>query len=107
MRDQHTAPLRASNRACQPSEHGLRCVGIQIAGRLIGEDQRGPMHECPRKAIRCNSPPDNSRGMLMPRSPRPTAVSKSATRSARAGRATFNNTSGSSTFCATVRCGKI
>ena len=58
-----------------------------------------------RSATRCNSPPESSRGMLAPRSPKPTASSIAATRSSLSRPVCASSASGSATFCDTVRYG--
>ncbi len=57
-------------------------------------------------ATRCSSPPDNSRGMLSSRPPRPTSASSSLARCSRVSGASPSSTSGSITFCCTERCGR-
>jgi hypothetical protein len=53
---------RAAGVAFSKQVHDLeRQVGIEIAGRLVGEDELRIVDERARDAIRCCSPPDSSR----------------------------------------------
>ncbi len=103
MRDQHAAAPRDRIFA----RHRVNTVCAVSGSRLpVGSSARINAGRCTSaraSAIRCNSPPDSSRGMLGPRSPRPTAAEQFRdTLERSASRATPNSTSGSSTFCATV-----
>ena len=49
MRNQHAAGAARPNFARQQPQYGLRGVRVKIAGRLVGEDQQGAMHERARQ----------------------------------------------------------
>ena len=79
---------------------------VELAGRLVGEQQRpGRLASARAMATRCCSPPDSSCGRWLARSPRPTSSSSSrpAPRARAARRATSR--SGTSTFSAADRIG--
>ena len=85
-------PPRCRDRDCRSARRPARSTGRCTSARAI--------------ATRCSSPPESSRGMLPPRSARPTASSIAA-HALVASRAPVapSSASGSATFCATVRYG--
>ena len=107
MGDQHAGRVTAADLARQQLQHDRGRIRVEIAGWLVGQHQRGRCTSARATATRCSSPPDSSRGMLASRPARPTSASRSAARRSRGSGATPSSTSGSATFCATVRCGRM
>ena len=70
---------------------------VELAGRLVGEDQTGSLIRARAIATRCCSPPDICYGRWSSRSPRPTSLSSSAAFARRSG-VTPSGMKGSSTF---------
>jgi hypothetical protein len=53
-------------------------AAVEVAGRLVGQDQLGSLTSARAIATRCCWPPDSWFGVWCARSPRPTAVSSSS-----------------------------
>ena len=63
----------------EQAQQPLTEIGIDIAGRLIGEQQLGRAMTARAMAARCFSPPESTGGNASMRSPRPTHCKSSMT----------------------------
>ena len=104
MRDQHAGGAARFTASRSSAITCAAAVGIEVARRLVGEHERGPVDERARDGDALQLAARELAGQAAPRSSRPTAASIARdARAPRVGARAPSSASGSATFCATVR----
>ena len=106
MRDQNGACARGMHLLAQQLQDLSRGARIEIAGRLIGQHQARLVHQGARDRNALQLTARELARVARARAPRcRSARASGGPASGAAGRATPSNSSGSATFCSTVRYG--
>jgi hypothetical protein len=107
VRDQDAAGADRLDRARQQREHDVGGLRVEVAGGFVGQHERRPVHQ----RARHRHPLQFTARQFARRRAAPIAkadvASRVCARCLRSAAATPSSTSGSSTFCATVRCGRM